>query len=89
METLQPVDELYDQLISLLPMAKDIEVLEEVATSLDLDVALAGGDRRRLVRVVINHLMSEDFDADKDQDERPPGVGGAAEGNQSEFSVGC
>ena len=61
-------DEL-DQLVALVPMAKTMEVLEEVATTLDVDVTteVAAMSRRGVYRKVLNLLNSVEFETAADR----------------------
>ena len=61
-------DEL-DQLVALVPMAKTMEVLEEVATTLDVDVTteVAALSRRGVYRKVLNLLNSVEFETAADR----------------------
>ena len=58
----EQLEQQFDQVLALIPMAKEAEVLEQIATSLDLDLTQLAGNKRGLQRILITHLNSEAFD---------------------------
>ena len=58
----EQLEQQLDQVLALIPMAKEAEVLEQIATSLDIDLQPLAGNKRALQRKLITHLNSEDFD---------------------------
>ena len=69
-DVVQPaaIEDVFYQLLSLVPMAKEAGVLEEIATSIDVDTTTFQGDMRRLVRAILNRLNSDEFDQDGDRE---------------------
>ena len=65
----QNVQEVFYQLLSLIPMAKTAEILEEIATSIDIDFTAVAGDRAALVRLLMLHLNSANFDNEPDRED--------------------
>ena len=62
------IEDTFLQLMSLVPMANDAGVLEEIATSIDIDITGVAGNVRRLTRLVLLQLNSDDFDNSPDRD---------------------
>ena len=61
-------DNTLDEVLSLIPMAVDMEPLEQVADTLQLDVTeIDAEDRRGLIRIISNLLNSVAFDAADDR----------------------
>ena len=58
------LEKAFNDLLALIPLAKSSDVLEEIATSIDLDVTAVVGNRSRLLRNVLLYLNSEEFDAE-------------------------
>ena len=58
------VEEEFDKILALIPMAKEQEPLEEIATTLDINITAeaAEGDKRKIQRKILNYLNSDAFD---------------------------
>ena len=58
------LDEQFDKVLALIPLAKEQEPLEEIATTLDVNIAdeIAAGSKRAIYRKILAHLNSPDFD---------------------------
>lgn len=58
------LDEEFDKVLALIPMAKEQEPLEEIATTLDLDITAEreAANKRAIQRKILNHLNSTAFD---------------------------
>ena len=65
-----PVQDKFFELLSLTPIAKTAEVLEEIATNLDVNFEDVAGDKAVLMRLLMRHLNSDDFDQDPNRDDR-------------------
>ena len=64
------LNEEFDKVLALIPMAKEQEPLEEIATNLDIDVTaeVAAGNKRAIQRKILNVLNSQDFDEHADRE---------------------
>lgn len=58
----------FDRMLALLPLAKDVEVLEEIATNLDIVMGENAGNKRALQRQIILKFNSAEFDALEDRE---------------------
>ena len=58
----ETLEKAFNDLLALVPLATTSEVLEEVATSIDVDVTAVAGNRAQILRIVIRRLNSDDFD---------------------------
>ena len=63
-----PVEDPHDRLLALLPVAKNAEILEQIATSMDVDMAGIAGNRKALLGKLLVHLHSPDFEALAEKD---------------------
>ena len=54
------------EVLSLLPMIKESEPLEEIATSMHIDLGAITGNRKALYRAITNYINSDVFDALED-----------------------
>ena len=64
------LDEQFDKVLALIPLAKEQEPLEEIATTLDVNVAdeIAAGNKRAIYRKILAHLNSADFDGEAERE---------------------
>ena len=63
------LNEEFDKVLALIPMAKEQEPLEEIATNLDIDVTaeVAERNKRAIQRKILNFLNSQEFDVHADR----------------------
>ena len=66
---MDPVEDPHDRLLALLPVAKNAEILEQIATSMDVDMTGIAGNRKALLGKILVHLHSQDYEnmAEKDR----------------------
>ena len=62
------LDEQFDRLLALIPVAKDVEQLEHIGTLIDIDMTGIAGNRKALLRKIVTHLNSDDFDNNADRE---------------------
>ena len=62
------LEEQFNRVLALLPLAKDAGVLEEIATNLDVDIGADAGNKKALQRKIILVLNSDDFDQKADRE---------------------
>ena len=63
-EEIVDVEAQLDRLLTLIPQARTVEILNQLATTLDLDATeeVRDDDRRALYRKILGYLNSEDFE---------------------------
>ena len=61
------VDQLCDETLALIPLAKEAAPLLEIATLLGLDADAEAGNMRALKRKLLNHMNTDAFDAMADR----------------------
>ena len=62
------LEEQFERVLALIPVVKNVEQLEQIATRMDIDMTDIAGDRKALLRKIMTYLNSEDFETVEDRE---------------------